>query len=161
MPDVFSSRPSLHFFIPMPVTLGNVSKSFSYPNLATTNFLNLLHKLYRVSLRFPYSGTLIIPYCQFPYKNYEPFYVHTMESSISILFRTQPFYFYTNHKVTTLTKTFSSISIAGSICISARFADPCLVTLYIFNILPKAVKFTVKGGLPIFSTIKVFLLYYY
>ena len=80
---------------------------------------------YWVSLRFPYSGTLLIPYCQFPYKNYEPFYFHTVESSISILFWSQPFYFYTNSKVTTFTKTFSGISIAGCICISARLADPC------------------------------------
>ncbi len=51
-----------------------------------------------VSLRFPYSGTLLFPYCQFPYKNYEPFYFHTVESSISILFWSQSFCFYTNRK---------------------------------------------------------------
>ncbi len=78
-----------------------------------------------VSLLFPYSGTLLFPYCQFPYKKYKRFYFHTVESSISILFWSQPFYFYTNSKVTTFTKTFSGISIAGCICISARLADPC------------------------------------
>ncbi len=81
--------------------------------------------VHTVSLLFPYSGTLLFPYCQFPYKNYERFYFHTVESSISILFWSQPFYFYTNSKVTTFTKTFSGISIAGCICISARLADPC------------------------------------
>ncbi len=76
-----------------------------------------------------------------------------MESSISILLWNQPFYFYTNSKITTLTKTFSGISIAGCICISAWLADPChanKVFTQIWNILPRTVKFSVKGKLPIF-----------
>ncbi len=58
--------------------------------------------VFLVSLRFTYSGSLLIPYCQFPYKNCEPIYFHTVESSISIMFWSQPFYFYTKRKVTTL-----------------------------------------------------------
>ncbi len=60
----------------------------------------------RVSLRFPYSGSHLIPYWQFPYKNCKPFYFHTVESSNSILFCGQPFHFHTNCKIKTWVKHF-------------------------------------------------------
>ncbi len=38
----------------------------------------------KVSLRFPYSRTILIPYCPFPYRIYdaEPFLFHTEEGAV-------------------------------------------------------------------------------
>ncbi len=67
-------------------------------------------------LRYPFDfhtqGPFLFHIVSFHTKSYERFYFHTMESSISILLWSQPFHFYTNSRVTTLTKTLSGISIA-------------------------------------------------
>ncbi len=81
----------------------------------------------RYPFNFHTQGPFLFHIVSFHTKRYEHFHFHTVESSISILFWSQPFYFYTNTKVTTLTKTFSGISIAGCICIFARLADSCHV----------------------------------
>ncbi len=57
--------------------------------------------------RYPFDfhtqGPFLFHIVSFHTKSYEHFYFHTLESSFSILFWSQPFYFYTNSEVTTLT----------------------------------------------------------
>ncbi len=69
-----------------------------------------MHSIRRYPFDFHTQGPFFFHIVSFHTKNYEHFYFHTVESSISILFRSQPFYFYTNSKVTTLIKTFSGIA---------------------------------------------------